>query len=327
MFAPAQAGVDFISAAATMLSHPGPLLVGAIVVFVAARQWRKMRRERARNKAALNWPTITATIEIPTVVSPLTPEAKGQNVATLTYFYRNPELQIGEYRRSFPSKERAKAWAAQFKGRAVPVHVNPDDPADSVLLEGELAGSDFAIHVPLKAGEAALEEMPQVLSPAIRLVCSLAELAGLAGMATSAVLLCANIALHGKLRPYGYFWIGGILVALCIVSATTVQIYLARSEEGRWLLKSYKRWCPGWMRWSLNLTGGSVAFKPALHLFNLIHLFVPHSSHWMSHHPWAQGLMPYVPYVIGCWLFFMVTAFHAALLRSQEELHFSVVEA
>jgi hypothetical protein len=39
------------------------------------------------------------------------------------------------------------------------------------------------------------------------------------------------------------------------------------------------------------------------------------------------ALAPYAPYAIGCWLFFMITAFHAALLRSQEELHISVVEA
>ena len=326
MFSPAHTAAVFVSARPAILNHLGALAVAGIVVFAIVRHWWKIRRERARKKAALNWPTITATIEIPTVTTPLTPEAKGHNVATLTYFYRNPELQMGEYRRTFPSKERAKAWAAQFKGRTVPVHINPDDLTDSVLLDRDLTGSDLAIHVPLKVGESALEQMPQVLSPAMRVVCSLAELAGLTGMATSAVMLCVVIALHGRLRPNGYFWIGGVLLVLCIVSASTVQIYLARTEEGRWLLKSYKRWCPGWMRWSLNLTGGSVAFKPALHLLNLIHLFVPHSSHWMSQHLWAQTLMPYVPYVIGCWLFFMVTAFHAALLRSQEELHFSVVE-
>jgi hypothetical protein len=50
------------------------------------------------------------------------------------------------------------------------------------------------------------------------------------------------------------------------------------------------------------------------------------SSHW-THAPWAQALAPYIPYAIGCWLFFMITTFHAALLRSQEELHISIVES
>jgi hypothetical protein len=233
---------------------------------------------------------------------------------------------MGEYKRSFAGKEQAKQWAAQFKGRTVPVHVNPDDPTDSVLLESDLAGSDFAVFTPVKMGETALDPMPQVLSPTFRLVCGLAEIAGLAGLATSAVMLCVDLVLHGKLRPYGYYWIGGILLGVCAAAAVAVQIQLGRTEEGRWLLHSYKRWCPEWMRWSLNLTGGSVAVKPLSHLFILFHVFGPNSSHW-THSSWAQALAPYVPYAVGIWLFFMITAFHAALLRSQEELHISVVEA
>jgi hypothetical protein len=324
MFALAQAGVISLAGTPEIVRHPGLLAAVAIVLFAAARHWWKKRQARERVRAALNWPTITATIEVPAVIQQYVPEKA--IVVALEYFYRNPELQLGEYRRSFATKEQAKQWATQFKGRTVPVHVNPRDPADSVLLESDLAGSDFAIHAPLKVGGPSLDEMPQVISQTFRLVCGLAELAGLAGMATSAVLLAVNIAMHGKLRPYGYYWIGGILFGVCVVSAVAVQIYLQRTEEGRWLLKSYKQWCPGWMRWSLNLTGGSVAFKPLLHLLNLVHLLAPHSSHW-TQHPWAQALAPYVPYAIGCWLFFIITAFHAALLRSQEELHISVVEA
>jgi hypothetical protein len=277
-------------------------------------------------RAALNWPTVTATIDVAAVLKNITPEAKDRLAVSLTYFYRNPELQMGEYRRPFATKEQAKQWAAQFKGRAVPVHVNPDDLTDSVLLESDLAGSEFAVYTPVKMGAMALDSMPQVLSPTFRLVCGLAEIAGLAGLATSVVMLGVNFVMHGKLRPYGYYWMGGILFGVCLAAAIAVQIQLGRTEEGRWLLHSYKRWCPEWMRWSLNLTGGSVAVKPLSHLFILFHVIGPNSAHW-AHSPWAQALAPYVPYAIGCWLFFMITAFHAALLRSQEELHISVVEA
>ena len=324
MFAGAQIGGGLLAATAAVLDHPGLVAAAAIAVFVAVKRWWAKRTARQRLRAALNWPTVTATIEVPAVVQQYAPE-KAMIVA-LEYFYRNPELQMGEYRRSFATKEQAKQWGAQFKGRTVPVHVNPDDATDSVLLDCDLAGSDFAVHTPVKADAVEMREMPQVLSPAFRLVCGLAEIAGLAGMATSAVLLCVNLALHGRLRPYGYYWTGGVLLGVCLAAAVAVQIYLMRTEEGKWLLHSYKRWCPGWMRWSLNLTGGSVAFKPLWHLFYFVHWIRPGSSHWM-HQPWAQALMPYAPYAIGCWLFFMMTAFHAALLRSQEELHISVVEA
>jgi hypothetical protein len=326
MFAPAQIGESLISGAAVVLRYPGLVVFAGIVIAVAAGRWRKGLEARVRLRAAPDWPVITATIEVPAVLKHLVADKKQGVVASLTYFYRNPELQMGEYRRAFATVAQAKQWGAQFKGRTVPVHVNPKDLTDSVLLDRELAGSDFAIQAPVKVGTGELETMPQVISPAFRLVCGLAEIAGLAGLAASAVMLCVNLALHGRLRPYGYYWIGGILLGVCLVSAITVQIHLMRTEEGRWLLHSYKRWCPGWMRWSLRLTGGSAASTPVFHLLNLLHLFGHDSSHWMQQ-PWAQALVPYVPYAIGCWLFFMVTAFHAALLRSQEELHISVVEA
>jgi hypothetical protein len=326
MFQPEQIGAGLIAGAAWLSNRPGLVVFAGIVIAVAALRWRKKWQARERKRAALNWPTITATIEVATAANYELINKPPFYVATLSYFYRNPELQMGDYKCNFGSKEQAKAWVAQFKGRTVPVHVNPRDPTDSVLLDRDVAGSDFAFHAPLDVGRPALDEMPQVISQTFRLVCGLAEIAGLAGLAASAVLLCVNIAMHGKLRPYGYYWIGGGLFLVCLVSAVTVQIHLRRTEEGRWLLKSYKRWCPGWMRWSLNLTGGSAASAPLFHLLNLFHLFSPGSSHWM-HHAWAQALAPYVPYAIGCWLFFIITAFHAALLRSQEELHISVVEA
>ena len=326
LFAPAQIAAGMVSGMAGIFDQPGLIVFAGIVVAVAARRWRKRLLARARLRAAPNWPTVTATIDVPAVLKDITPENKQRLIASLTYFYRNPELQMGEYRRPFATKEQARQWAVQFKGRTVPVHVNPEDPSDSVLLERDLAGSDFAMHAPVKVGTAALDPMPQVISPMFRLVCGLAEIAGLAGLATSAVMLGVNLVMHGKLRPYGYYWAGGILFGVCAAAAIAVQINLMRTEEGRWLLHSYRRWCPEWMRWSLNLTGGSVALKPLLHMLNLLHLISPGSSHWM-HAPWAQALAPYVPYAIGCWLFFMITAFHAALLRSQEELHISVVEA
>lgn len=327
MFASAQIGAGLVSGAAGIIDQSGRVVGAALVIlFVVALRWWKKRKARARLREAANWPTVTATIDVAAILKNTTPDAKDRLAASLTYFYRNPELQMGEYKRPFGGIAGAKQWAAQFKGRTVPVHVNPDDPTDSVLLESDLAGSDFGVYAPLKAEATAFDPMPQVLSPTFRLVCGLAEIAGLAGLATSVVMLGVNLAMHGKLRPYGYYWIGGILLGVCLAAAIAVQIQLGRTEEGRWLLHSYKRWCPEWMRWSLNLTGGTVAAKPLWHMLFLFNLISPSSSHW-THSAWAQALAPYVIYAIGCWLFFVITAFHAALLRSQEELHISVLEA
>jgi hypothetical protein len=98
--------------------------------------------ERTRGR---NWPTVSAVIDI---VSVITVESKGISsaavhywptyLATLTYSYRNPEEQMGDYSRSFANEDDAKAWANSYKGETVTVHVDPRDPTRSVLREEDL---------------------------------------------------------------------------------------------------------------------------------------------------------------------------------------------
>jgi len=59
-------------------------------------------------------------------------------LATLTYFYRNPELQTGDYCRTFSAEQEAQSWAASYKGRNILVHVDPRDPTRSVLRKEDL---------------------------------------------------------------------------------------------------------------------------------------------------------------------------------------------
>ena len=85
---------------------------------------------------------MTATIEIVSVVegSPQGQEEKEYD-AVLSYFYRSPELQDGEFRRAFALREAAWIWVNQYKGITVPVHVNPANNAESFLLEEDLDGT------------------------------------------------------------------------------------------------------------------------------------------------------------------------------------------
>lgn len=118
---------------------------GVVVVLLIAMvsyRWRfvAQRLEELRGK---NWPTLEATIDN---VSVVLQEKSGRRrpayvwVATLTYFYRNPDLQIGDYSRMFDEDEKGSAddWANSYKGKTVMVHVDPRDPTRSVLTKEEV---------------------------------------------------------------------------------------------------------------------------------------------------------------------------------------------
>ena len=100
-----------------------------------------IRRFRGRN-----WPTASAFINVVSVtplverqiISSLNSHSTPYYLATLTYSYRNPEQQMGDYSRRFGKKEDAEAWANSYKGETVKVHVDPRDPTRSVLREEDL---------------------------------------------------------------------------------------------------------------------------------------------------------------------------------------------
>lgn len=123
------------------------LVVGLAGIFWI--RYGKSLVQRASGIRGRDWPTISALVDIVTVVpqsGPLVPESgqarRGEcadgYLATLTYFYRNPDLQTGDYCRVFDSEGEARAWATSFKGRTVLVHVDPRNPSRSVLRTEEL---------------------------------------------------------------------------------------------------------------------------------------------------------------------------------------------
>jgi Protein of unknown function (DUF3592) len=118
-----------------------PFLIAFAVVWTVARNWRFFVQwlDGIRGN---NWPTVSATVDIVSVVKQVESTGKGSSIisylATLTYFYRNPELQTGDYSRLFGEEQNATSWANSYKGSTVTVHVDPRDPSHSVLLKEDL---------------------------------------------------------------------------------------------------------------------------------------------------------------------------------------------
>ena len=119
-----------------------PILFAAGIVAVVVFYWRFFI-QWLNGIRARDWPTIEATIDIVTVVRQADQSGRAEifsYLATLTYFYRNPDLQTGEYCRIFHGDEEADApaWADSYKGSTVMIHVDPRDPTRSVLRSEEL---------------------------------------------------------------------------------------------------------------------------------------------------------------------------------------------
>jgi len=96
---------------------------------------------------------VEAVIDVVSVVEQTEPSRYGGErtigyLATLTYFYRNPDLQTGDYCRMFDDEDEAKGWADSMKSCTVMVHVDPRDPSRSALREVELKAATF----PAQAG-------------------------------------------------------------------------------------------------------------------------------------------------------------------------------
>lgn len=328
MQASAHSVEHLLRAFATMLKEPrfwGPVI--AVAAGASGRWYRKIR-VRAKARAGSDWPTVSAVIDVVSVSAKTVVQDGVGYVASLTYFYRNPELQTGDYRREFAGKEEARRWSSQFKGCSVFVHVDPRDPANSVLLDKDLAGLD--LHQPFrtetrlaatafKTAEPLPVAAPQILSPGYRLLCGLAELVSTAGLATCAVLLAISLMRGGRDRPHAFYWVGGAMLASSLAATLVVYIHLMRSEQGRWLLKAHKRWAPAWMRWSLRVTAAFVGFiLPGLRLFREALPFLG---------PLMNTLAPYAAYVLFGWIFLVSAAFQGAILRSQEEMNVPVAGA
>jgi hypothetical protein len=310
---PAQLAQQLLHAAGSLFHRPEafPVLIAA-AVGALTRWWRQWRRG-AKARKARHWPSCPAVIEIVSFKTRQNSEKKQVSVAVLTYFYRLPELQSGDCEREFLNLDAARKWAEQFKGRTVMVHVNPANAADSVLLDADLEGvTNYAASTVEEAvGKQGMPELPH----SSLLLCSLGELASLAGLALTAVLLAVRI-IHGNAAKHplgqeGTTWIVLVLLAMAAIAAWLVAN--RRVEGGATVWKASRQWYPAWARWLVQGSGGLIGIP---WLWGAIR-----DGMWRSVGPWFQHLTPYLPYLVVCWCFLALSAFHGAVLRSQEETH------
>jgi hypothetical protein len=119
------------------------LLAIAMASAMKRRRFWRLSAQRLSGIRGRDWSVVPASIDVVSVV-PQTEPIRGYAVetvgylATLSYFYRNPELQTGDYSRMFDNEKDAQAWTASFKGRTVRVRVDPSDPTRSVVREEDL---------------------------------------------------------------------------------------------------------------------------------------------------------------------------------------------
>ncbi|MDE3200660.1 MAG: DUF3592 domain-containing protein [Acidobacteriota bacterium] len=140
------------SIAGILLSGGGPVtgfeikvaFLVVVVVLLGAFCWGTIE-DWIKAAHGRNWPTVSAVIDIVSVafIPDDVPSAKADldnsyYLATLTYTYRNPEPQMGDYSKGFGSKEDAQSWADSYKGETIKVHVDPRDPTRSVLRDEDL---------------------------------------------------------------------------------------------------------------------------------------------------------------------------------------------
>lgn len=99
-----------------------------------------------RERTSRDWPSISAVIDIVAVAKEVESGGKAPPIVTymalLTYSYRNPELQTGDYNRAFAYEDEAREWSESMKNRSVTVRVDPSDPTRSVLRTEDVNAAD-----------------------------------------------------------------------------------------------------------------------------------------------------------------------------------------
>jgi len=141
------AGIQMYSGGGPITSFEIVLIILAFVAFMLVGACWDIVNMLVKRFLGRNWPAASAVVDIVSVAfmeddSPIPHLKVNANtpyyLATLTYSYRYPDPQMGDYKRRFGDKDEAESWANSYKGETVKIHVNPRDPTRSVLREEDL---------------------------------------------------------------------------------------------------------------------------------------------------------------------------------------------
>lgn len=306
MSAPAQSIGHLLRTLFELFTNPGfDLMLAIVMSFLVNQIWRRYWQ----NRAAQSWSQVQAVIDIASVVERMDSDKTIGYAAVLTYFYRYPELETGDYERIFPLEATAREWAQQFKGRHVAVRVNPGRPSESILLESDL--QTITSHEPANVEEAMRLEPVPLLPSSYGMLSATAQFASYTGLTVSAILLWVNLASGNATAHWGMIFLA---VALLIESGASSWIILHKFEDAsgsKSFWSGYLLWCPPWMRWSIQWSG---LLMSLFLLIMRIRALLPESVRDALH-----LVAPHIPYILGCWAFLSLAGFHAAIIRSQEQ--------
>jgi hypothetical protein len=285
-----------------------PVVLWGMMVALAAFTAPLFRwiRQSVLDAKAGHWPEMPASIDVVSVVEREEENHTTTYVATLTYFYRNPDLQMGEYERVFPLKAAAESWVEQFKARQIMVRVDPRRPERSILPDSIVKSATIR-EAPSLEEALRMEKIPE-LPGRYRLLSGICELIGSVGLISCVAMLLVCVLRGGKGFPSWALWSAGGALAFTFVSIWIVDLrFNDETEYGDFLRKS-SVWCPGWMRWGLKISGGVFTLYWFLARIDPVLL-----------RRLLMGTDPFMPYVWLAWGFLITTGFHAAIVRSQEQ--------
>jgi hypothetical protein len=171
--------------------------------------------------------------------------------AVLTYFYKYPELEMGEFKKLFSDLIEANLWIEQYKGRSVMVRVNPRKPSESVLSEEnlqELARVNMNPSVEESVKSELLKQLPNI-SWRIQWLTILIALLGSAGIIYTVASIMITITHPSEHFHRQWFIASGafafVFLLLNVVHSTWVHQI---DTDDRMISRARQRFVPRWIR-------------------------------------------------------------------------------